>query len=66
MSVITDTPFVATGGEPEPAFDAGHGLTPDELVVLATRAVKRPEAISVDEIRILAASVLTQATGQAA
>ena len=64
MSVI-EGPFV-TASSADPLVDAGPTLTADELVTLATRALKRPETISVDEIRVLAASVLTEATGQAA
>ena len=64
MSVI-EGPFV-TASSTDPLVDAGPTLTADELVTLATRALKRPETISVDEIRVLAASVLTEATGQAA
>jgi hypothetical protein len=64
MSVV-EGPFIAAS-DTDPLVDAGPTLTPDELVTLATRALKRPESISVDEIRVLAASVLTEATGQAA
>jgi hypothetical protein len=64
VSVI-EGPFV-TASSTDPLVDAGPTLTADELVTLATRALKRPESISVDEIRVLAASVLTEATGQAA
>lgn len=67
MSVIEGTFIAGAGaGGVEPLVDAGPTLTADELVTLATRALKRPESISVDEIRVLAASVLTEATGQAA
>jgi len=65
MSVI-DAPFIANASGPEPLVDAGPTLTAEELATLATRALKRPETISPDEIRVLAASVLTEATGQAA
>jgi len=64
MSVI-EGPFMAASGT-DPLVEAGPTLTADELVTLATRALKRPETISPDEIRVLAASVLTEATGQAA
>lgn len=64
MSVI-EAPFIAAG-DTDPLVEAGPTLTADELATLATRALKRPETISVDEIRILAASVLVEATGQAA
>ena len=64
MSVIEGS-FMATS-DTESLVEAGPTLTADELVTLATRALKRPETISVDEIRVLAASVLTEATGQAA
>ncbi len=63
-AAMTDAPFLLTPGEAA-ALDAPQ-LTPDELATLATRALKRPETISPDEIRILAASVLVEATGQAA
>jgi hypothetical protein len=65
LSVI-DAPFIANASGAEPLVDAGPTLTADELATLATRALKRPETISADEIRILAASVLVEATGQAA
>lgn len=65
VSVI-DGPFMAGVGGAEPLVETGPTLTADELATLATRALKRPETISVDEIRILAASVLVEATGQAA
>ena len=51
MSVI-EGPFV-TASSTDPLVDAGPTLTADELVTLATRALKRPESISVDEIRVL-------------
>jgi len=63
-AAMTDAPFLLTPGKGA-AVDAPQ-LTPDELATLATRALKRPETISPDEIRILAASVLVEATGQAA
>ncbi len=65
MSVI-EAPFIANASGAEPLVETGPTLTSDELATLATRALKRPETISVDEIRILAASVLVEATGQAA
>jgi len=63
---VIDAPFMANASGTEPLAEAGPTLTADELATLATRALKRPETISVDEIRILAASVLVEATGQAA
>lgn len=65
MSVIEGS-FAASSGSAEPPVEAGPTLTAEELATLATRALKRPESVSVDEIRVLAASVLVEATGQAA